>query len=113
MQIPLVSQLFILALYPDNLKIKKYQRTFVDLSVLMAKRVIALSWKNTRSPSINRWLSELSTTLPLEKIPYTIKHQQPHFHQIWDSFICQVLRTDLSYVMSCIHYAVPNIVEIC
>lgn len=98
-QIPLVPQSFMLGLYPDNLKIKKYQRIFVDLSVLMAKIVIALSWKNIRSPSVSRWLSELSTTLPLEKITYTIKHQQHNFHQIWDPFICYVLGTDLSHVM--------------
>lgn len=40
-QVPLVPQLFILGLYRDNLKIKSNQRIFVDLSILMAKRVIA------------------------------------------------------------------------
>ncbi len=90
---------FILGLYPDNLKTKKSPRIFVDLSLLIAKRVIALSWKNTRRPRVNRWLSELSITLPLEKITYTLKHQQHNFHDIWDPFICYVLRTDLSHVM--------------
>lgn len=98
-QVPLIPQLFILGLYPDKLKIKKNQRVFVDLSILTAKRVLALSWKNTRRPTLSRWLSELSSTLPLEKITYTIKHQQHHFHQIWDPFIYYVSRTDLSCVM--------------
>lgn len=98
-QIPLVPHLFILGLYPHNLKLKKYQQIFLDLSVLMAKRVIALSWKSTSSPSVKRWLTELSSTLPLEKITYTIKHQQHNFHQIWDPFVCYVSRTDLSHVM--------------
>lgn len=38
-QVPLIPQLFISGLHPDNLKLKKNQRIFVDLSVLMAKRV--------------------------------------------------------------------------
>lgn len=63
LQNPLVPHLFILGLYPDNFRFKK-QRIFIDLSVLMAKRVIALSWKNTRRPNVKRWLSELSLTLP-------------------------------------------------
>lgn len=42
-QVPLIPQLFILGLHPDNLKLKKNQRIFVDLSVLMAKRVITFS----------------------------------------------------------------------
>lgn len=53
-----------------------------------------LSWKNTRRPNVKRWLSELSSTLPLEKITYTIRHQQNNFHQIWDPLICYLSRTD-------------------
>ena len=56
-QIPLLPQLFLLGLYPDDLKIKKYQHMFVDLRVLMAKRITALSWRNTKSPSVGGCLS--------------------------------------------------------
>lgn len=66
-QIPLVPYLIIFGLYPDNFNFKKHQQIFVDLSVLVAKRVIALSWKNTNSPSEKRLLSELCSTLPIEK----------------------------------------------
>ena len=62
--------------------------------------------------NVSRWLSEPSS-LPLEKITYTIKHQQHNFHQILDPFICYVLRTDLSHVMEeAGDIAVPNIAEI-
>ena len=71
----------------------------MDLSILIAKRVLAISWKNTRRPGINRWLSELSTTLPLEKITYILKHQEHNFHLIWEPFISYVSRMDLSHVM--------------
>lgn len=56
-QVPLIPQLFILGLYPKNLKMKKNQGIFIDLSILLAKRIIALSWKNMKGPKVNRWLS--------------------------------------------------------
>lgn len=67
-----------------NLKIKKNQRLFVDLSIWMAKRGAALSWRNIRGPRVSRRLSERSSTLPLEEITSSMKLQQHHLHQIWD-----------------------------
>lgn len=99
-QLPLIPQLFILGIYPGNLKIRKNHRTFVDLSILLAKRVIALAWKDTSRPNVSRWLAELSIVLPLEKITYTIKHKQHNFHQIWDPFINYIAGTDFVDVIA-------------
>lgn len=97
--IPLVPRLFILGLYPSTFKIRKSQNILLDLGILLAKRLVAINWKNINRPSIGRWLSELSTTLPLEKITYTIKHKIHLFHQIWDPFIEYIAKTDLTNVI--------------
>lgn len=98
-QIPLVPRLFILGLYPYTLRIRKSQKMFLDLGLLLAKRLVAINWKDIIRPSIGRWLSELSTTLPLEKITYTIKHKMHLFHQIWDPFIEYIAKTDLTDII--------------
>ena len=53
--IELDPKLFLLGLYPVGQKIKNCEITFLDLGFLQAKRVIALSWKRTRKPSIAQW----------------------------------------------------------
>ena len=64
----------------------------------MEKRLVAIYWKDINRPSIGRWVSELSTTLPLEKITCTIK-QKHLFKNIWDPFIKYIAKSDLSSIM--------------
>ena len=78
---------FLLGLYPEKYNIRKGHRIFLEIGILLAKIIIALSWKKVGMPSLNKWISELSTTLPLEKITYIIKGKESFFNKIWGPFI--------------------------
>ena len=45
-QIPLDAKLVLLGLYPEKYNIRKGHRIFLEIGILLAKRIIALSWKN-------------------------------------------------------------------
>lgn len=92
----LEPKIFLLGIYPANCNIRKKHRLFLDIGLLLAKRVIALTWKEMDRPRIGKWLSELTTTLPLEKITYAIKGKQPIFDNIWGPFKNFLLNKDLS-----------------
>lgn len=94
-QIVLDSKLFIMALYPDNHKFNKAETTFIDFSLLIAKRCVALNWKNVKGPSASQWLKQMLSNLPLERITYIHKAKQHVFEKIWGPFI--VFIKDLEY----------------
>ena len=96
--IELDPKLFLLGLYPTGHKIKRSEQIFLDFGLLQAKRVIALSWKSIRKPSISQWFKELTTSLPLERITYTLKNKQELFEKIWGHFIQYVKSNDLSHL---------------
>lgn len=85
--IKLDSKLFILALYPDRHIFSKAECTFLDLSLLVAKRCIALNWKNMNGHGPSQWLKQMSAGLPLERITYIHKLKQHKFEKIWGPFI--------------------------
>ena len=60
----LEPKMFRLGLYPDGHNIQRYEHVFIDICLLQAKRVIALTWKQLGKPSIAKWFRKLS--LPLE-----------------------------------------------
>lgn len=92
----LEPKMFLLGIYPANCNIRKKHRLFLDIGLLLAKRVIAIAWKEVDRPRIGRWLSELTTTLPLEKITYAIRGKQPIFDNIWGPFNNFLANKDLS-----------------
>lgn len=72
--------------------------TALDLCLLLAKRVIALSWRSTSKPKFTHWIKEMSTTLPMEKITYIIKGKLSLFQNIWGPFMEYLESVDLSNV---------------
>uniref|UniRef100_A0AAR2L8Q3 Uncharacterized protein n=1 Tax=Pygocentrus nattereri TaxID=42514 RepID=A0AAR2L8Q3_PYGNA len=54
-QIPLDPKLFLLGIYPMNYKIRKRHQQFLEIGILLAKRVIAVSWKRTGVPGMDKW----------------------------------------------------------
>lgn len=95
----LEPKLFLLGIYQANFNIRKKHRLFLDIALLLAKRVIAMAWKEVDRPRIDKWLSELVVTLPLEKITYAIKGKQPIFENIWGPFKDFLANKDLSHLM--------------
>lgn len=86
-KITLDPSLFILALYPEKHNFSKTDSIFIDISSLMAKRCIALTWKNVSGPSASQWLKQMLSCLPLERITYIRKAKQHLFEKIWRPFI--------------------------
>ncbi len=95
-QITLDSKLFIMALYPDKHNFNKAESTFIYFSSLIAKRCIALNWKNMNGPCVSQWLKQMLSSLPLERITYIHKSRQQEFEQIWGPFIDFIKDFDVS-----------------
>lgn len=99
-KLTLEPKLFILGLYPNGHGIQKSEQIFLDLCLLQAKRLIALSWKNISRPRISQWLREMARTLPLEKITYILKNKQEIFKKIWGPFIHFIEHGDLGNILA-------------
>ena len=72
-RLPLDPKLFLLGIYPVRYNYNKGEQAFIDLSLIHAKKCIALRWKNTHSPSITQWLQQMMSGVPLERITYILK----------------------------------------
>ena len=90
---------FLLGLYPVGHKFKRTEIKFIDICLLQAKRVIALSWKSPDKPSIAHWFRELSLCLPIEKITYILRDKQEVFQEVWGRFIEYIKRNSLRHLM--------------
>lgn len=95
-QIILEPKLFLLGLYSEKHNYTKNELTFIDLSLLNAKRCIALFWKKTCRPRGTLWLRQMLSALPLERITYVLKGKQGLFENIWNTFIDYVKDLDLT-----------------
>lgn len=85
--VPLDPKLCLFHMYPSTLVVNTKKRKLIDFSLLQAKRVIALKWKETQRPFSNQWIKEMSSNLALEKLTYIIKGRLKEFYSIWNSFL--------------------------
>ena len=51
-------------------------------SFLAKKKFILIRWASPSS-SIEQWLSQAATLLPLEKLTYDLRHQTDKFWKLW------------------------------
>lgn len=93
-------KMFLLGLYPDGHNLQLYEQIFINICLLQAKRVIALTWKKLGKPSVAQWFRELSLCLPLEKITYILKDKQDLFQKVWGCFIQYTKNNDLSQLLN-------------
>ena len=87
MVVPLEAKLCILGIYPDHFTLGRKNAPMIDLSLLQARRVIALRWKSMDSPTPGMWLREMASCLVLEKLTYVAKGKLNKFTEIWDTFM--------------------------
>ena len=85
--IPLCPKLCILGIYPVDCSLSCKERKMVDFCLLQAKRSIALCWKNVGCPSFDYWLTNLSSSLALEKLTYIVRKKASEFYDIWKMFL--------------------------
>lgn len=98
--IPSCPKLCILGIYPDNCSLSTKERKMVDLCLLQAKRSIALCWKNVGCPSFDFWLTNLTSSLALEKLTYMVKKKASEFYNIWRMFLELIKNGDIGGVVS-------------
>jgi len=93
-QITLDPKFFLLGIYIRKENYNKGERAFIDLSLLHAKKCIALHWKNTYSPSTTQWLQQMLSGVPLERMTYILKDKTEVFESVWRPFISFVKNMD-------------------
>ena len=74
--------LCILKFVSKGLYVKQQREENYRLCLVQARRLISLCWKDVKSPSVGRWLKELSACLILEKLTYTMKKKSVEFKEI-------------------------------
>lgn len=79
--------LCILNLYPKDCRLSSKKKKITDLCLVQARRVISLCWKDVKSPSVGRWLKELSACLVLDKLTYTMRKKSAKFNEILNPFL--------------------------
>ena len=71
------------------------KKKMVSLCLLQARRSIALCWKNVNGPTLDFWLSNLTSSLALERLTYTIRKKTSEFKDIWERFLDFVKHGDI------------------
>ncbi len=59
------------------------QQLLLSYGLITAKKLILMCWKGKEVPTLKRWLTELTDTLHLERIRYSIKDRTEQFEKIW------------------------------
>ena len=68
--IPLDSKMILLHIYPAGLNLRTKQYKFIDFAILQTKRLIALNWKKTETPTIGAWIKNMAHYMTMERITY-------------------------------------------
>uniref|UniRef100_A0A1A8LJG6 Reverse transcriptase zinc-binding domain-containing protein n=1 Tax=Nothobranchius pienaari TaxID=704102 RepID=A0A1A8LJG6_9TELE len=93
--VPLDAKLFLIGLCPNEYAYSKCQRVFLDLSLMVAKKCIAMAWKSLHRPTVRDWMKQMLQVMPLERITYILKAKQHLFDEIWTPFLTYIKRMDL------------------
>lgn len=86
--ISLDPKIILFGIYPDTHNYNKGEQAFIDLSLIHAKKCIALCWKNTYSPQ------QMLSGVPIERLTYILKDKEKVFESIWRPFINFVKNMD-------------------
>lgn len=70
--VPASMKMCLLHIYPEGVPVNAQIHKRVDFSLLQAKRVIALKWRDTQRPNCTLWIREMSYNLALEKLTYIL-----------------------------------------
>ena len=82
-QIPCVAKLCILGIYPDCFSVNYRCKTLINFGLLQARRMVALSWRETEVSSTQSWIREMALYVTLEKLTYVIRGKAQEFEEVW------------------------------
>lgn len=68
-------------------KLSQSSRKFIEIALAVSIKYIALTWKSDSILYISKWVSEMMTCLPLEKITYVMRNKYDDFLKLWQPFI--------------------------
>lgn len=68
-------------------RLRKAQKRFLSLALCVARKCIAIMWKSDSQLSIGRWVSEMKSCAPLEKITYTLRNDYNTFTEMWQPYL--------------------------
>uniref|UniRef100_A0A8C6SR27 Reverse transcriptase domain-containing protein n=1 Tax=Neogobius melanostomus TaxID=47308 RepID=A0A8C6SR27_9GOBI len=83
LQVPCTPKLCILGIYPKNFTVNTKHKTLINFGLLQARRMVALSWKETELSSTQSWLREMTTCITLERLTYITKGKAQEFEEVW------------------------------
>ena len=63
------------------------QQQLMSYGLITAKKLILMCWKGKEVPTMRRWLTDLTDTLHLERIRYTITDKPEKFERVWGPLI--------------------------
>lgn len=87
MVVPLEPKLCILGIYPNHFAPGRKKAPIIDLSLLQARRAIALRWKDLDGPTYRMWVREVVSCLVRYVSFSSVKEKLNKFTEIWDAFM--------------------------
>ena len=81
------SKLIILGILERDQLLTTAQRTFIDYSLIIGKKLILQFWKGPTPPTIKLWISGMAETLHLERIRLALLGKLDQFNLIWSPFL--------------------------
>lgn len=94
--IPKSPEFFILGIYPEKHNFSKTEKIMINMSLLQAKRTIAIYWKKSNRPKLIHWVKQMLIVFPLERITCIRKKKLDLFEKVWRLFKIFVGKFDLT-----------------
>ena len=82
-QKPCIAKLCILGIYPDCFSVNYKCKTLINFGLLQARRMVALSWRETEVSSTQSCIREMAMYVTLEKVTYVIMGKAQEFEEVW------------------------------
>lgn len=81
------AELALLGCSQSTANIPTAMRQSLMLGSIVAKRLILMDWKSTSPPSFQRWLTDMTSVIQMEKLRFTRANSLEKFSAIWDPFL--------------------------
>ena len=75
--------LIILGMSESISALTRAQRQLLSYGLITAKKLILTHWKKEEAPAFKHWLNEMTSTLHLERIRYSLKNREAQFDKVW------------------------------